>query len=129
MKNRAKCKKCLSIIESFHRTDYVTCKCNEISVYGGPDLMQCGAVDWENFVRVDDVGNEIAVKLKEMQQEYDDSKASKSDRDNLIDIVDGLVKTIEELPPQALNAPVTHYDYLSLLVLLSNLLRLDLPKN
>lgn len=121
MKNRAKCKKCNSIIESLHRTDYQICICNEISVYGGPDLMQCGAVDWSNFVRIDDLGNEICVKVDEKPLEK--HIESKSD---LLKVVDDLVKTIENLPAKALNSPITHYDYLSLLMLLSKVLRLDL---
>lgn len=121
MKNKAKCNKCNSIIESLHRTDYQTCTCNEISVYGGPDLMECAAINWNNFIRVDDNGNEIVVKVKNNTIE----KHVKSKKE-LLNVVEELVKTIESLPPQAMNSPITHYDYLSLLMLFSKLMRCDL---
>ena len=54
MKNRAKCKLCNSIIESFHRHDYVTCACGEIAVDGGLDYFKVIARDYANFLRIDD---------------------------------------------------------------------------
>ena len=63
MRNRAKCKLCQSTIESFHPTDLVLCKCGEISVDAGEGL-KCAAKSWENFLRVDDEGNEIIVKVE-----------------------------------------------------------------
>ena len=35
MKNKAYCKKCLDVIESKHRHDFVTCKCGSLSLDGG----------------------------------------------------------------------------------------------
>jgi hypothetical protein len=35
LRNRARCKKCYSVIESLNRHDYKTCKCGAISVDGG----------------------------------------------------------------------------------------------
>ena len=63
MKNRAKCKLCNSIVESFHPTDHVICKCGEIELNGG-DAMYAKANDFRNFVRVDDLGNEITVRYE-----------------------------------------------------------------
>ncbi len=54
MKNRAKCKKCHSVLESFHEFDYITCKCGEIAISGGNQKLECYANDWSNFLRVDD---------------------------------------------------------------------------
>jgi hypothetical protein len=74
VKNRAKCKLCLSIIESCHPTDLVVCKCGEIELNGG-DAMYSRANDYNNFLRVDDLGNEKAVQYKRIDKpkESDDS--------------------------------------------------------
>lgn len=37
MANKAKCRKCKTVIESKHRHDFVTCECGAISVDGGKD--------------------------------------------------------------------------------------------
>ena len=169
MKNRAKCILCKDIVESFHRTDYSQCRCGQISVYGGPDLMQCAAVNWNNFLRVDDLGNEVAVKIKdeeinnpfenksriktdilntveEMIKNVDDLgneilvkvkdkenpkplKAISSTKKDLLNTVEEMIKHIQSLPSHAMNAPITHYDYLSVLVLVFNLFKSDLPEN
>ena len=62
MKNRAKCRLCGDILESFHETDYVKCSCEEISIYGGRQSYKAAAKDFKNFLRIDDEGNEIEVK-------------------------------------------------------------------
>lgn len=129
MKNRAKCKKCLSIIESLHRTDYVICKCNEIAVYGGPELMQCSAIDWNNFLRVDDMGNEIVVKVQNTKDIHMPMDNNKPDKKDLLTLLDKMIESIDNLPKSAMNTPVTHYDYQTLLLLLSSLFKSDLPKN
>jgi hypothetical protein len=132
MKNRAKCKLCSSIIESFHATDFVMCKCEEISVSGGESL-KCGAKDWSNFLRVDDNCNEIIVKIDSTgnpehktpnngtnsnsnnSDQYSHKKPSKTE---LIDMLREMIKNIENLPEYAMSAPITHYDFSSLLILL-----------
>lgn len=125
MKNRAKCKLCLSIVESFHAEDYVECKCGEIAVDKG-DAMICYAKRFENFIRVDDQGHEIVVKVvdKESRDKISadiEEKLSESpnpiSKKELIFMLEQMIDTIEALPQQAKTAPVSHYDYLSLLVL------------
>lgn len=39
-RNRARCRKCITIIESEHRHDYVSCKCGAIAVDGGKDYLR-----------------------------------------------------------------------------------------
>ncbi len=130
MRNRAKCKLCLGVIESFHSTDYVTCKCDAIAVDGG-DAMRCYAKDWNDFVRVDDENNEIVVTVKdklteasekegqENHKEGHDERKEKPHTKDIIAIIDNMIKDVEKLPQHAMNQPLTHYDYLSLLMLLS----------
>lgn len=127
MKNRAKCKLCSSIIESFHSTDYVMCKCGEISVCEG-DSMKCSAKDWNNFLRVDDDGNGIAVKVTDSlpavpptsNQEKDKEKNinSKPSKKELLEILNNMIKDIEKLSPYEMSNPVNYYDFSSLLILL-----------
>jgi len=118
MKNRAKCKKCESIIESFYADDYVSCKCGAIFVDGG-DAMRCGADDWSNFLRVDDAGNTIVVTVK--GNEKDLNPVSRPSKKDIRGMLSEMVKNYESLPPHAMTTPINHYDFLSLLMLLEAL--------
>ncbi len=141
MKNRAKCKLCSSIIESFHPTDYIFCKCGEISLYGA-DKMLCAAKHWENFLRIDDEGNEIIPKILKSGSTHPSDEADKKDKDTpssngdnnqhtlpskkeLIDMLSEMIKNIENLPQHAMNNPINHYDFSSLLILLVALFKDD----
>lgn len=42
IKNAARCRKCLSYIESKHRHDFVRCECGSIFVDGGLDYERFG---------------------------------------------------------------------------------------
>ena len=145
MKNRAKCKNCKDIIESFHRTDYAHCQCHQISVYGGPDLMECSAMDWQNFLRVDDNGNEIQVTVQDGMKLQDNAEKDipkymklqnntkmeipRANKKDMVNILDELIKHIDSLPQHVMSTPITHYDYQTLLLLLSSLFKVDLPEN
>lgn len=132
MKNRAKCKLCSTVIESFHATDLLQCKCGEISVYGG-DALKCAAKDWGNFLRIDDEGNEIIIKVSELStnqetQNNNDTKHIPSKKE-LLEMLHEMIKSVEGLPQHAMNAPITHYDYASLLILLAALFEADSCKD
>ena len=125
MKNRAKCKKCESVIESFHDLDHVECKCGEISVSGG-GAMYCSAIDWANFVRVDDMNNEVVVTVKNS----DDVKPLyngdvKPTRSELIGYLDDMIKSYEKMPTSARSGFITGYDFEALMILLSAILKTD----
>jgi len=85
MKNRAKCKLCEDVLESFHRYDYQVCKCGEISITGGSDVYECAAKEWKNFLRVDDNNNLIVVKTfdkkidQRVNEKTDESVKEKED--------------------------------------------------
>ena len=68
MRNRAKCKLCSDILESFHEHDWVSCKCGEISICGGNVKLECSAKDWKSFLRVDDQGNVIVPKVMQKDE-------------------------------------------------------------
>lgn len=123
MKNRAKCKKCQGIVESFHSTDMVLCHCGAIYVDGG-DAMRCGANDWADFIRVDDLGNEIVPLIKEEQQQ--ENMNTKPTKREVHDIINNMLSHYENLPSQALSTPVTNYELMGVLMLLSSLSRPDL---
>jgi len=125
MRNRAKCKSCNDVLESYHRGDYVECKCGEISISGGNETYECYARDWENFVRVDDEDNEIMVRIEE-----DVKPLYNGDDNDLMRIVDEMIRIVEDLPSHALTEPITHYDYLSLLMVIRKMAKmLDDKKN
>lgn len=113
MRNRAKCKKCETIIESHSLQDECYCKCGQISVSGG-DKMGCAANDWSNFLRVDDEGNTIIPTIKE---------APSVNREDFLNALDEMIRRIEEMPSQAMVVAINHYDFVSLLILLSSILR------
>lgn len=48
-----------------------------------------------------------------------------SNKKDILDAINEMVKKIEELPPQAMITAITHYDYYSLLLILSAMLRED----
>jgi hypothetical protein len=113
MRNRAKCKACESIIESLSSRDECSCKCGKISVSGG-DRMGCAAVDWSLFLRVDDEGNVITPQVL--------NKPIPSKLE-LLDALDEMIKRIEDMPQQAMVVSINHYDFVSLLILLSSIFR------
>ena len=123
MKNRAKCKLCKDVIESFHRHDYVSCSCGEISIDGGQDQYGASARDWANFLRVDDEGNEIIPKVVDKELEtIDVVEEPKISRQAKIDMLKSMAESIERLPQNAMTLPITHYDHLSLIILLHTIL-------
>ncbi|CAB4164478.1 hypothetical protein UFOVP816_37 [uncultured Caudovirales phage] len=124
MKNRAKCKKCQSIIESFYDDDFVTCKCSAIYVDGG-NAMRCGADSWDNFLRVDDNGNEIVPKIQSKENTQAVPKepgSNKPTKGDLRNILKEMIAEINKLPTHVMTQPITHYDYVSLLLFIESVL-------
>lgn len=51
-RNRVRCKRCDTVIESKHRHDFVTCKCGDISVDGGQSYSKRAfrpGAEWEEL--------------------------------------------------------------------------------
>lgn len=122
MKNRAKCKLCCSIIESMHPTDIVFCTCGHIGVEGG-DSMKCTAIDWNNFLRVDDEGNEFVVKV--LENTLTNTPELHDKRKVILDSIENLIDTIDGLPGHAQRSHVTQSDLSSVLSLLLSLFKLE----
>ena len=127
MKNRAKCRKCQSIIESFHEFDYVSCKCGEIAITGGLTRYEVSAKDYANFLRIDDLGNEIVVSVKEMPSDngFSEDISKKTTKKEVLDMLDEYVKYIEGMPDHAKSSAATLSDLSSLTTLLISVFRAD----
>ena len=122
MKNRAKCKLCQSTIESFHDGDYVTCNCGHISVSAGLS-MECSAIDWGNFLRVDDLGNEIVPKVIDKNDDVKPLYNENPTREDKIKMLEEMIKSYENLPDHVLEAPISGYDLVSALLVISSILK------
>jgi hypothetical protein len=125
MRNRAKCKLCDSMIESFMATDYVSCTCGEITIGGH---LYARATNFDNFLRIDDDDNQIEVKYKDKDDKQDtkineQESAHKPTRDELFRMLEDMIKSYEQLPQQAMLAPISHADHISLLMLVSSLFK------
>ena len=118
MRNRAKCRICNTIIESFTINDLVECDCGEIAISGGSQKLDCFAGNFSNFMRVDDEGNEIVVSIQE--RPFTSTKPSRAE---LIEILDEMRKRTENLPPVALYSPATNADLASVLMLVSEIFK------
>lgn len=124
MRNRAKCKLCGDLLESFHHYDFVTCKCGEISIDGGQTMFKASAKDFNNFLRIDDNGKEVAVKVIDSNEDVEIKEVdTKPTREEMIKGFIDLVKSYDNLPEAAMRQPVSHFDFYSVLVILAALLR------
>jgi len=129
IRNRAKCKKCQSIIESFFPTDLVFCACREIAVEGG-EAMKCMANEWSNFLRVDDEGNEIIPTIREVKDSSVELEVPHRihNKSEILKVIDHLIDTLNDLPPHALATSLTQYDQLAMLTILGSILKADLEE-
>ena len=137
MRNRAKCRLCNSVLESFHAHDFVTCKCGEISIDGGNQYFKASAKNFKNFLRVRDDESAFVPEFIEKNPEEASEGASNKPQEEpptnppittkseLIQIVQEMIKNIENLPQQAQSLPLTHYDYHSILLLFLRFLVAD----
>ena len=126
MRIRAKCKLCQDIIESFHRYDYVSCKCGHISIDGGLEQLKCSAIDWNNFLRVDDEGNEIVPIIKdkkEMKSIEELESIPPPSKKELLGMLDEMIASYERLPEHAKSQSPTNYDLAAALLLILHIMR------
>lgn len=127
MKNRAKCKLCGSVIESFHPYDHVICKCGEIELNGG-DALFAKARDFANFLRVDDHGNEIVVKYTEPNSNHESDNQDNQFKEDigkkeLIELIEKMMKDDEQLPSHVKSQPLYYYDLQRYMLVILNLFK------
>jgi hypothetical protein len=114
VRNRAKCKLCKDVLESFHTFDRVECSCGEISISGGMDHFECAFKNIQNFLRLDDQDKEISVRMEgdkvmdanDLMQEASASIARTS-TDDLLNMLRVYTEQEKRRPPNTL---VTVYD-------------------
>ena len=121
LRNRAKCKLCGDILESFHRHDYVTCTCGEIGIDGGMDYFKCNAKDWKNFLRIDNEGNEITPRIVE-EAPKEEEKPIELSIDTKIDMLKNMVEIFRTLPDHERYAYLTQQDFYASLSLVLELI-------
>lgn len=112
MKNRAKCKKCLSIIESFLPDEMIYCKCGAIAVCDGT-AMRMWPLNSPDFLRIDDVGNEIKVRYEDKGAEGSNDKSDENGYKNpskteLIQALEDSLTYTENTPDHEKHSFVTH---------------------
>src|SRR5580765_2014623 len=122
MRNRAKCKSCGIVIESTTPHDVVKCQCGKISISGGLEKFIANALDFNEFLRIDDDGKVIAVTYVEKQAEKEDSRTALTKAD-CIAWIDDMINRMESLPEHAMSQPMSQYDYYSLVLLLKGFLQ------
>ena len=112
MRNRAKCKLCNEIIESIKVNSWVQCKCGEVSISGGLTSYLVAVGHYENLLRIDDDGNEIAVKVEQAESKNAKEEAFgvKPGRDQLLQMLFDQIKNSEGLPPHVRSSFVTYLD-------------------
>lgn len=152
MRNRAKCKKCSSIMESFHEFDYVECKCGAVGITGGNVVFRVLAYDFADVMRLDDNDREVKIRVEEKDEDNRTDRPNNENTDihtinadmgttsngNESSIVGGrqnptrkelleelgfMIKNIEDLPQHAMVNPVNHYDLYSFMLVVSSLFR------
>lgn len=134
MRNRAKCRLCGDVIESLHVHDYVPCKCDEIAVDGGTQYWRVFAKSWDNFIRLDDEGNEVipvveekvetpkpSIKVETLKPSIEEPKPL--GREDKFVMLEAFAQSIERLPEHALMSPVSHADLYQAILLITSILR------
>ena len=53
------------------------------------------------------------------------TESPKPTKPEMLEMLDEMIRRIEDLPPNALYAPINHADFCSLLILLSSILRAE----
>ena len=104
---------CQSIIEETDRQN-ISCKCGEVILDGYNQLVVVKK-DIANAEKIDDEGNTIQSIPQEIRQQ--------PGREELLGELDMMIHSFERLPEHAMMAPITHYDFASLMILLSAILK------
>ncbi len=94
--------------------EIVTCRCGELTLNGIERIVICQK-SVQNYCEVDDHDNEINTL----------TVSTTPNKQELLKMLEVMVKNIDDLPPIALNQPINHYDFSSALVLLLAILRSD----
>jgi hypothetical protein len=83
--------------------------------------MYCAAIDWIDFVRVDDLDREIAPTIKD--NDVKPLYTGKKTRKELIDGLEGIAVAYDNLPLEARDGYVTNDDLMGLIKTLVEILK------
>jgi len=105
--------------------DFVECPCKEICVHGG-NKNYCGAKDWGNFVRIDDEGNEVEIKVQDKKEpltsnEKIEEKKPLISLEDKLDALKLMIEDYESLPSHGQYQTVSVADHLSMLLIVESL--------
>lgn len=142
MKSRAKCKSCDTIVESSGVGHFVLCRCGKIGVEGGQEHFRAMFHNQDDFLIVDDEGNEIVPGTRVPEEEFnkvakevawekekdkiiEDLATPRPTKSQILEMLDEMRKSYERLPEHARYAPVSHVDFIQLMLLVSALFRCD----
>ena len=126
---KIQCKICSSIIEHLENK-VVGCVCGEVLLDGEMQLIACKTNKSNFFV----IGHEAELLESISSQERDKvkkfakeelEKTKEISREVCLDSLNEYIKCLKELPPQSMTAPVSHYDLLMVLELMSMILSFD----
>src|SRR6185503_11500514 len=102
-RNRAKCLKCDTIVESLLPADLQMCKCGNCGVEGGTEAYKLIGEDLSKIVRLEDDNTETAI-----EGDAEPAPAMppvKPSRKEIMDTLGMSIKASENLPPNAMMAP------------------------
>lgn len=101
------------------RNDYVTCKCGEIAVDGGQEYWRCAAKDWHNFLRIDDDGREVEIKVIEKEEPIPEALPQpKPKKEEVIKLIREQIRICDLDNEARARQPLTNYDFGAILYLL-----------
>lgn|SRR3990167_1061146 len=124
MRNRAKCKLCGDVIESYYPADHITCSCGEIGIWGGKLELHTFANDYANFLRVEDDESLVAVKyIADSKDKTSDEKQHPEEDGQLsinpLEQLKAFADYLRSMPNGAQYSPVTHADLASTIELVA----------
>lgn len=125
MENKAKCRLCGSIIQSYTLSDVVSCDCGEITIWGGQYEFNVAYKNKNNLLRIDDKGNEVIVRCVDTtQDEIADPEPSNeaASRKERLATLDSWISYGSNLPRHVLDAPPSLADLYHGLLLVSSVL-------
>jgi hypothetical protein len=124
MRNRAKCALCHTVIESVLATEHVLCPCGEIGVAGGQQMLFKAYTSDDNFIRIDDDGNEIKPELAKAKESAEKLLVNMDDLGQIIKDMGTIVESLESLEDYSMRLPLNQYDLLTVLRLVKRVAEL-----
>lgn len=121
--NKAKCLLCGDIIESKHLHDHAFCRCGNVSVCGGLINPVIRGTNYSQVGSVEEDDHSIKGEYKPNEKDGGCQGNKQVVRDGAFYELERLLVNLHDLPPKALDAPVTHRDYSVLIGRLLAILR------